>query len=308
MRSACFLPHARSVSFAAIVSAVVLSCLGVSIEVTASAGGVRRAASTRCHWQAWVGDSERLLRIARVMDEQVASFREQVSKQGGSNGTNAGTNQERNQAYAVRLEAREEELSLRQIGSPQEVLAEVDVTSLDAVALTVGKTGKLFLLPDRFIGFGDFFMTVDEEEPEGLFAGLSISRSTGATLQVRGNDPDRVRGMFAALRVEIAKGVPWWARLRSSWIWWLYTATGIAIAIFALQNLLASNLFALLGAGLAVGLASGTALTLFTKWILPGFEILSSGRSAKGGRILGIVGSVVLSIVIGVLVNIWTRE
>src|SRR6266487_1068465 len=114
MRSACFLPHARGVSFAAIEVHVLSSYLGVSIGVTASTGEVKRAASTRCHWQAWVGDSERLLRIARVMEEQVASFREQVSRRGGSNGANAGTEQEQNETYAVRLEAREKELSLRQ--------------------------------------------------------------------------------------------------------------------------------------------------------------------------------------------------
>ena len=141
-----------------------------------------------------------------------------------------------------------------------------------------------------------------------MFTGLTMSRSTGATLQVRGNDPNRVRSTFAALRFEIAKAVPWWAWLRSSWIWWPYTATGIAIAILALQYVLGSNLLAWFATAVAIGLASGTALTLFTKWILPGFEILSSGGSAKGGRILGVAGSVMLNIVIGVLVNIWTRQ
>jgi hypothetical protein len=211
--------------------------------------------------------------------------------------------------YQVLLAARQKALSLRQLGTPQAVLTQVqnDLSSLVGVTLSVGPARRISAVPDRFVDFSDFFVSVDPDVPENAFIGFSLDRSTGVTLQVGGSNPNWVRGAFEALKDEVGRGVPRWSALRSTWIWWLYTALGILVWIFALQYVLGKNFLIWFSAALALGVASGTALTLSSKSILPGFEILASGRSSKGGRVLGVVASVVTSIVIGIFVNLLTR-
>jgi hypothetical protein len=287
------------------------------LDVTASAGAVRQAASASEHWDAWVDNKERLLRIATVMQEQVDLMRNQVGSREQSSQPSSGTDQGssgagvgRSEPHEVVLAARQKALSLRQIGPPQAVLAQVenDLPSLVGVTLSFGGARRISAVPDRFVDFSDFFVNVEPGEPERAFAGFSLDRSTGATLQIGGNNPTWVRGAFEALKDEVNKGVPRWSRLRSTWMWWPYTILGILVWIFALRNVLDENPLSWFGLAVALGIASGTGLTLISKSILPGFEILSSGRSAKGGRVLGVFFSVATNIAIGALVNILTRE
>jgi hypothetical protein len=238
-----------------------------------STSSLKRWAGSNHHWNAWASDRDRLLRIAATLDEHIRPIRS-ASKESRVTESTVKPNQNGPDIYEVRLEAREKEFSLTQMGSPEDVLAKVDPQTLDSVAVTVGwSTGEIELLPHHSIIFEDSRAGPPNREEDPVFAGVMLSRSHGATLRVNGSDPDWVRSTFADLRNEINKGAPWWRCLRSNWTWWPFTVLALLGAFYAFLSLARTAPLIFVCSSMVAGLALGTTTTLLAKTILPGFEI-----------------------------------
>jgi hypothetical protein len=263
--------------------------------------GIRKLAAAQHHWQAWVSNTERLLRIAKILDEQVLLLRRQTSQEGGS----FTLPEDR---YAVQLETWEKEFSLRQVGAPQEVLESVDPMVLQSIVLSVGRRGTDRRSHSVALNAPLGMERAEIARNDPLFVSIQLTRSFGALLEVRGDNPDWVRGAFSALESEIGRGVPAWSRLRSGWMWWPYTILGCAATFIALQPSLATHILWLGLAALVGGVAIGTGFVLLTSWLLPGFEIVAGGKAGKGSRVLSLVGAAILQFLIGIAVYFATKS
>lgn len=281
-------------------------------------GVLRRSASTDHHWQAWVSDEDRLLRIARCLETLAAPLREAKPQDQTAEGASADltrSESERVQTgdlapselYTVQLEAREREFSLRQVGPPEDVLKEIDSQNLSSMTLFVGPIPSAMLYPYRLSHLDLPIVVPRLPENEYAYASITLSRSYGALLRVGSSDPSWVRTAFASLKSEIARGVPNWSWLRSNWMWWPYALLGSGPGFIALQPSLWGSLILYVGCALGVGAVVGTAVTLFSKWLLPGFELVPVGRTGRAGRVLGLAGGILLNFALGLLVNVLTR-
>jgi hypothetical protein len=130
------------------------------------------------------------------------------------------------------------------------------------------------------------------------------------TLAVKSGDQGWARQVLTSLSEEVEKGVPRWA-------WWRSPAGGAILgAITALIALAVTLLVVPASVGmpfrLLVGLGMGVAAQVivgrskFINWFLPPLEVASQGGSSGGRRLAGL-GLLLLSVPIGILVNLLTE-
>lgn len=266
---------------------------------------MRQVASASHRWRAWVGDAERMKRVSRALQELAALTPETSAGVGSSEDH---VDEGAKSPYAVRLEARHREFSLTQIGPPEEVLNQADPKTLTSLTLAIGHTRF-----DRYANLDAHRYLVvapridGSEQPTAVFAGLTLSSSSGAYLQVNGEDPDWVRNAFTRLKGEIAVAVPRWSWLRAGWMWFLYAILSGLVTSYAAKPILGSVVGWYL---LAIGTGAvvlGTTMTLLSQAVLPGFQLLRNGEQGKGTYAIRIVGIVLTEVLIGVGVNMITQ-
>lgn len=130
-------------------------------------------------------------------------------------------------------------------------------------------------------------------------------------LKVASNDPTWARSTFGQLADDIGKGVPWWASVRNKGHVlgvWLVLCELLALAIFLVlsphippgERLNAYQSLATLAGIVALGIFMSGSLT---DWLFPHLEITRPGGQSSGSRRLAVIGSVLISVVVGIFVN-----
>jgi hypothetical protein len=131
----------------------------------------------------------------------------------------------------------------------------------------------------------------------------------GVQINVQSSDLRWTRLTLAELSEEIEKGVPWWAWLRSTIGVLLTSAVAFSGAIVAIWQLIGENrqenliwltTFLMTPMALLVGLAGKW-------WLLPAFEVTPVDGGTSGGKRIAYWAAILLSVPIGIAVNITTR-
>ena len=209
----------------------------------------------------------------------------------------------------ILLEARHTDLSLKEEGDPEEVLDRLDTKGLRSMALTAGRPPReLLVLPSRMVEFGEVDpISPDEGDGDHYFVGLSFARSGGVTLHVDASDPRWVRSTFVELADELRRGLPWWRFFRHPAMWLSYAGFALGVVGFALHPTLGGRLSLYASVVAVSGVILGSGIMTLARRLLPGFEVLPTGKSGRGGRVLGFLGALALNAGISYLINLATK-
>lgn len=268
-------------------------------------------------WEAWVGEKERLLRLAGVMDDLIDSHRRRAlaavdetergalrrAKEKGDFDIegpfirkNFESDRKRLSAeWTVEMVVRERDLSLTHTGPPDQIVNELDPPFAERLSIRAPRSANL-----------------------PIQATVHFSQEEGCSVELRGNDPAWLRTARDTLGAELERGVPNWAWLRTYWASALSAATlylAFAIAIWDRFKVEGSEgqasplaKFALLLVlGLICALILGGLLTTIVRQYILGFEIIPPGATPRSRRVLGLIGSLVAALLIGVAVNLITK-
>jgi hypothetical protein len=210
----------------------------------------------------------------------------------------------------VSLEARHVDLHLKEVGPPEDVLADLDYKDLEAIAVTVGSLPSDAILmnsdaPDLEL---PPVLTRSRSGSTPFFIGITLSKVRGVSLHVQGNDPSWVRSSYTEIEAMIIKDLPWWRFIRSGKTWWVYVAIGVGAAAFALHPTEKDRVVWWLLHSVVLGLASATSLLVLARRLLPGFELVETGKDGRGAKALAVLGAVVTNGVVGVVVNLLTTK
>jgi hypothetical protein len=131
-------------------------------------------------------------------------------------------------------------------------------------------------------------------------------------LGVKSSDRGWARQAFVQLSEEIQKGVPAWS--------WLCREGGtlfsfvVTLAVFMATGFVLSwpipqNSFPpALGIFIGLGVVASFATLIFHSWLFPRFEVNFEGMKSSGSRRLAWLGTLLLAIPIGILVNVLTSS
>ena len=278
-------------------------CAAGEQESASVEGPVRRSAAKDGHWDAWTCDHERLLKLANILDACVIALRD------GSALPRRDLNELRDEHFHVELEARHRDLLMKERGAPAAVLRTLDAVRLESMVLTVGvRPARVVAMPHELVEL-DLPPTLanSRSEDAAFFAAISLSKSRGIGLHVRGCDPRWVLSTYTELANEITKALPWWRFLRSGKLWWAYAPFCAAVASYGLAPSLRGHHGWWLLASVVTGSVLGGLVLATARRVLPGFEILSHGRNGKGARVLAVAGALASNVALGVLVNKATK-
>ena len=286
-----------------------LNAFGAARQTIASSSGPSAdGLSTRCSemqhrtkkenkWWAWSGELDDLRRIGSV-------FRDLVAQRGSTilNEFDRGREDSADPSVASH-ERRKTEFSEKwrasaslhdgddQIdGSIAEVLDELDRRS--ATRLEFSSTGM--------------YAAAAGEELRVVFSRSSYIQAVH--LKVRSGDQGWARQVLTLLSEEIEKGVPKWAWCRSLWgriLISLVVTVCLVSALFLLPPLLTSIPRAVIASGIILTVQIVVSSPGVVRWFFPPFEVTSQAGSS-GGRRLAVLGVVLLSVPIGIIVNLLT--
>lgn len=127
----------------------------------------------------------------------------------------------------------------------------------------------------------------------------------GVRLSVSSDDATWTSGAFAQLSAELRRRVPWWRWMRSLWFLIPATLLGVGFLVTSLAD-------AALRAGVSPVIAGPGAITLIMAALilgpylaqraLPAFQLTASKRP-RGEAIVAFVGTLAVSVVVGIMVN-----
>jgi hypothetical protein len=257
---------------------------------------VRHQTTKANAWSAWSGELEDLRRIGRLFSRLVEQRRAPLwaMSDEGAHAELIG-----DESLAARRKAdfdrRWQAIATLQDGDDQiegpieEVLAELDPRTISKLEFSATSSYTVVIGDAVVLSFNksNFFKPV--------------------ILEVRAGDQGWARQVLTSLSEEIERGVPKWARCRS-----ILGKTGLSVAVclaiyFIALILLPSSLtaWARTLTASAIAIAVGFVVTSFRSvdWFLPPFEVRSQGTSTGGRRIAGL-GLLLLSVPIGILVNV----
>jgi hypothetical protein len=262
---------------------------------------VRHQTTKENTWSAWSGELEDLRRIGRLFSSLVEQRRAPlwaaISGEYVVNPETPGA-----ESVAERRKAdfdrRWKAVATLQDGDDQiegpinEVLAELDPRTISRLE---------FSATSHYIGAA------------GDAIGLTFNKENlfqPVVLDVRSSDQGWARQALTSLSEEIERGVPKWARWRS-----FLGKMGVSVAICLVVYLIATILLpsslhtwirTLTASAIAIAVALVATSFRSLDWFLPPFEVRSQGTSTGGRRIAGLA-LLLLSVPIGILVNILTR-
>lgn len=224
---------------------------------------------------AWVGTAERLRRVVDIMETSLRTSFEQAR-----HSIEAAPKYSQNgmiKAYEIRTTISEGAGRMERQGDIEQILAQVDLSDVESVV--TGNRGDQFWKPEAKVTI--------------KFGGM---HSAGATVEVRGSEPQWVSGTTETLAAELAKGVPRWGWLYSEKVYWGYY---ILCALFVFAPVLVwwpeviASLWPILALAVVVVFASFILNAWVDNRVLRRFELLEPGsKSRVSKRLLG-VGSTV---------------
>jgi hypothetical protein len=206
----------------------------------------------------------------------------------------------------VQALALHKDLSTETVGPPAAVIADLDSVGLQSLAITAGTHPGMMMLPSRMVDVEFYALHEVAKDRDVWFAGVTLSRRSGATLHVHGSDPAWVRSTFNEAKTELAKGVPWWRLLRSGNAWGFYALLSAGAVAIGIQPWLKDLRWWWAGTSVAAGLVLGTMVFVLARHLLPGFEVLTSGSRGRALSVLSVLGALLAQLVIGVVVNLVT--
>lgn len=267
---------------------------------------VQHIAAERKKWAAWAGDTARLRRIVEIADSYVSTERQKLLDAAQDDlDTSLADIQVKHKAdadlqaflqgqamnkferqrdavireFGTELESREKDMSLRRVGTPDEVLGQIDPRFQERIEITSGR-----------------------EWSSSFKASITFDRQQGCSLGVTANSKDKVAAAHSALSQDIQRGVPWWAFLREWWFAGLYTLTLLGSIAWVFSPVTKNNgnfgtqfLRAALLAVLFAPAVGGAFHWLFRR-LLPGFELLESGKPGRGNTVIVGAGMILLAL------------
>jgi hypothetical protein len=166
---------------------------------------------------------------------------------------------------------------------------------------------------------GKEFRSAEFSTPSGLLRGHRISISTerfdGLTLHVSSDDGRWSTAAFVELSDEIRKHVPRGRFLRSLWLLVPLFIASIGFSLWLLRDAFvvangitdSTTQSGLTTAWFFAALIVGYAGALLAWIAVPAVEFVAAGRRSRGGRLLAVVGSVIATIILGIVVNLLTK-
>ncbi|MET8256469.1 hypothetical protein [Micromonospora sp. NPDC005205] len=246
---------------------------------------VRYTSRSRC-WRTWAGDIKEIHAIADIFENAAEKVRNEILEQHQEHEETARFCTCLSDAKSAVATARISEGSESISGSLHAVVAAIDRRTFKRMTFKL----KGFSSPQ-------LELTFDSELESGQ----------GLTLQVSSSWRDWVRQTFTELSDEIDKGVPRWHFLRTGPGLALITLVGglagfaIALPMFNSGN----NFVSALGTSPIIILMILSPLLAYI-WAFPGFEITHEGGTTTGARRLAFICALLLSIPIGIVINLIT--
>lgn len=278
-------------------------------------------------WGAWAGDLRELEVIASIARESIRERQQTAAKELAHLIETISSDSEEDVSDLIRsklntLKASRERILTGRVelfvrlsvedqhetvaGQVAEVLSELDRRSTKSVAMTAS--------PHRYLAGDIYDVEQDEKSPltEGIYVYLgrkSLYNLEGAEVRVSSPDTGWARSTFARMVDEIEKGVPRWARLRRhlivpiAFLTAAFTILGFAIG-YSIKEYWQDWWLAPFSAGILgfISFPFTWGGRLFD-WLFPPFEVTGEGSQSSGGRRIAFLGSVLISIPIGVVVN-----
>jgi hypothetical protein len=243
-------------------------------------------------WPAWVGDVERLRRLASVVAELIEEPAEAAKSRLRERFKSADVVEQRASDFAPEMVVGEKELGVTHTGHPDVVLDRIDPVVVTRVSISA-------------------------RDPAGDTYRIQLDFSSqGCTLQVSG-EPGWVRKAAGTLGGEIGRSVPRWSWLRAGWGVLFYGTIGaLALSIIYLtygeftnrrgepDSALAIAAQVLLLGGLFGGFFGGLALSGIGRKLLPAFELLPPNQSSgKGARAIAFIGAQFVALALAFLLS-----
>jgi hypothetical protein len=283
----------------------------------------KRTTSRNRRWDAWAGDITAIRSLAKTINECVQerhkdildSVKERIETIENADKRGLGYDQlmlESLRQRAQELEAAENnELVILKMfdkyeevyGEVNEVLAELDRRSTRCLVFA-------FDVENQRIRSADAFPSYHIGDGVQVRLGMDTNfRDSGADIIVSSPSTGWARSSFARISDEVEKGVPRWSSLRRYLfsVFALLFATAVMIGTFPHINskdktavTLVFGLVALFLAGMLV-IAEDTRLV---SWVFPRFELTGEGAQSSGTRRMIAVTATLISIPVGVLINL----
>lgn len=238
----------------------------------------------------------------------------------------------------LRLERENDRLSMRDLLESQLAEARADADrareALDAkteeasgagrIDLTVfgydderrSTTGTANELVDHLDGRS--YEALNFKAPSGSIYNYEISitatRDGGVDLRVSSKNDQWATAAYADLTREIQAGVPRWLFLRNVYFLYFVYALASGIALWNIGDAIANlnysdgrfppdvgNVVYFLYITLTLSLPA--AAVALTRKVVPAFEVVREGKRSKGGALVGVIGSAVGAVALGILTN-----
>lgn len=257
---------------------------------------VQHKTTKKNQWTAWSGELEDLRRLGQSFTELVskhgvallASYEESHAHEWPE--TSERQKKEFEDRWRAFAELRDGDDQIE--GAVDEVLAELDRRS--AVSLELSATSA--------------YTALCGEEIKLVFHRNAVRYAV--SLEVKSGDQGWARQVLTLLSEQIEKGVPKrWAWCRTPWGHSAIGTAVFAVAYVLVQILLPSSLTLLPRTLIATGISLLLEVIVLLKgvldWFFPPFEVTSRAGSSGGRRLAGL-GLLLLSVPIGILVNLLT--
>ena len=245
-------------------------------------------------WSAWSGPLDDLIRIGATFEELAKkACAAQLARVDNKTDDVKQRRDEISNRWQVEATVSYPEERKSLVGPMSEVLHKCDPKLLESFTLTAGR--------DRYGSSPQLSLTMKRKK--------DIDRSwdqPGVALHIEARDYGWVKEADNRLSVAIKRNVPWWRFLRTPWI------APVVYALIAVGSgaLIASPFGsgpAILGA--SIGLNFGlSVMPLLARKLLPVFEVVSVGDRPIGARVIGVTGSLLGQVIIGVAIALFFRK
>lgn len=226
----------------------------------------------------WVGDRERLDRIARLMEDVHQRTQEEPDAEALQKSQYRMLSRMIKEADEVQVTATESEGAVLK-GDAAGVFDSMDRTALKRLEIELGT--PLSIAAASF--------------STRRYVRIEFKHDQGVTFEAAG-DQTWVDSFFPGISTELNRGEPWWSFMRGPFGFALLFAL-VSPALWATlaraspDSTTADRVFGSLFFG---AVCAGAILALF-RVVLPGFEVVLAGSSGRGRRALGVLGIVILA-------------
>jgi hypothetical protein len=271
--------------------------------------GITRHREKQRHWRAWAGTLQDVIRLSERLEELVNSRRQGLLAELGLRDPDLGDasssepalterrdeNLKASLIYEFQLEMGYGEGDDVAIGRPEQIIQEIDRRSVELLTIFAETEGAMSFSEELQVALGP----------------------SGVELKVGSGDRGWVNQVLVAVTEEVEKGVPGWAWVRRNYGRSAFVAV-VLICLAVIVSLLIARHVPRKSEGSFLGITIASVVVLwfiftgaqltnrFIDWLFPAFQILPDGGRSSGTRRLAFVGSLLLTICLGVIVNLIT--